>query len=225
MLRSKIKILMVLLVVLGPISISSANEQLRELNRQATEAMDKGDLKTAINLFSQAGMQGYAMSQFNAGILYLKYANGNHEYLDIGQTWIMKAAKQEFADAVQKAGDLFRMGLKSKKGVIINQDMDEAFLWYRKGAELGNPYSQNNIGYYYLNGISVPKNPEKGFYWYLKAAEQGLASAQLQVGVMYASGMGVKKNMAEAKQWVGLVKDKGVPQAAEKWDELGLSKY
>ncbi len=225
MLRIKLKLLLVLLVVLGPVTFSSANEQLREINRQATQAMDNGDLKTAIELFSQAGMQGYAMSQFNAGILYLKYANGNHEYLDIGQTWIMKAAKQEFPDAVQKMGDLFRTGLKSNKGVIINRDMDEAFLWYRRGAELGNPYSQNNIGHYYLNGISVPKNPEKGFYWYLKAAEQGIASAQVQVGVMYAHGTGVKKNMNEAKKWVGMVKEQGVPQAAKLWDELGLSKY
>ncbi len=225
MLRICIKLLVVFSIFFGTITHGIANEQLRQINREATEAFDKGDLKTAINLFSQAGMQGYAPSQFNAGILYIKYANGNHEYLDIGQTWIMKAARQDFPDAVQKMGDLFNAGLKSNKGVIIEKDVDEAFLWYRKGAELGQPYSQNNLGVFYSNGLSVPKNLEKGFFWFLKAAEQGVAASQLQVGIMYANGIGVEKNMAEAKQWIGLVKEKGVPQAAEKWDELGLSKY
>jgi uncharacterized protein len=204
---------------------ASANEKLEKINSQATEALNKGELRKALMLFSEAGMQGYAISQYNVGTLYLQHANGNHEHLDIGQTWVMKAAQQDFPAAVHKIGDLFRTGLSSNKGLILKQDMDEAFLWYRRGAELGFPLSQNNMGYFYLQGISVPKNEAKAFYWYLKAAEQDVVGAQFQTGVMYANGVGVNKNMLEAKKWVGKVKDKGIPQAQQKWDELELSKY
>ena len=55
----------------------------------------------------------------------------------------------------------------------VERDLDEAFKWFMKGAELGHSGCQYTVGGFYLKGYSVEKNLVEAKKWYEKAMEQG----------------------------------------------------
>jgi len=59
----------------------------------------------------------------------------------------------------------------------VKQDHTEAVRWYRKAAEHGNVFAQNNLGVMYNKGDGVKQDYVEAVRWYLKAAEQGNISA------------------------------------------------
>ena len=77
----------------------------------------------------------------------------------------------------------------------------EAFKWYKKAAEQGDAWAQNNLGVCYENGQGVTKDKKEAAKWYRKAAEQGEASAQFYLAEMYEQGEGVDRDIAEAVKW------------------------
>ena len=62
------------------------------------------------------------------------------------------------------------------KGVV--QDFEEAFGWYRKAAEQGQPDAQCNLGVMYFEGHGVAKNDKEAERWWRKAADQGEKEAK-----------------------------------------------
>ncbi|RHZ76303.1 hypothetical protein Glove_199g162 [Diversispora epigaea] len=46
----------------------------------------------------------------------------------------------------------------------------------------GNHMRQNNLGYYYQNGIGTIKDEGKVFRWYLKSTEGGSSNGQVNLG-------------------------------------------
>jgi TPR repeat protein len=58
-------------------------------------------------------------------------------------------------------------------GLGVSKDETEAVKWYRKSAEQGNAFGQNNLGAMYEYGNGVNKDILKAVSWYRKAAEQG----------------------------------------------------
>jgi TPR repeat protein len=81
------------------------------------------------------------------------------------------------------------------------QDYRKALFWYRRGAELGDPSAQNDLGTMLLNGIGCERAPEQAVDWYRKSAEQGLAIAQYNLAKRYLHGDGVALDYAEALKW------------------------
>ena len=59
-------------------------------------------------------------------------------------------------------------------GLGVAKDEAEAVKWYRKAAEQGNAYGQNNLGKMYANGLGVAKDEAEAVKWFRKAAEQGV---------------------------------------------------
>jgi TonB family protein len=45
--------------------------------------------------------------------------------------------------------------------------------WYRKAAEQGNRDAQNNIGWFYQNGLGISRDYNEAESWYRKSAQQG----------------------------------------------------
>ena len=77
-------------------------------------------------------------------------------------------------------------------------DYAEAAKWYRKAAEQGVAWAQNNLGYLYGEGKGVTQDYAEAVKWYRKAAAQGHAGGQGNLGAMYNDGKGVTQDYAEA---------------------------
>jgi len=99
------------------------------------------------------------------------------------------------ADAMVQLGDCF------EEGSGTNQDMDEAFRWYRQAADLGHAEGQHKSGLAYAYGIGVDPDWSKAMVWYRKAAEQGHAEAEYAVGMIHCYGLAGESDKPQAIQW------------------------
>lgn len=57
-------------------------------------------------------------------------------------------------------------------------DPKKKFERYKKGAEAGEAYAMNNLGYCYQNGLGVGSDDKQAEFWYRKAAEAGNKDAE-----------------------------------------------
>jgi predicted aspartyl protease len=93
------------------------------------------------------------------------------------------------------------------KGIGAPQNHDEALKWYRKAADQGNKYAQDELGLMYAQG--VPRDYAEAARWWRKAAEQGNADAQYNLGYSYANGQGVPQDYAAAVEWFRKAAEQG----------------
>jgi hypothetical protein len=93
------------------------------------------------------------------------------------------------------------MGWFYQNGFGVAQDFHAAMDWYRKGTELGNLTSMNNLGFLYENGQGIARDYSTAMQWYRRAADGGLALAMSHVGYLYENGLGVATNRNEALAW------------------------
>jgi TPR repeat protein len=91
-------------------------------------------------------------------------------------------------------GDAYLTG----KGVA--RDFKLAAYWYEKGAGLGDPVAQNQIGYLYQVGLGVEKDPVRAVHWYQLAAANGLTNAKVNLAVSYVWGMGITKSPSTGEE-------------------------
>src|SRR5438309_1186493 len=70
-----------------------------------------------------------------------------------------------------------------------------AFEWFEKSAKQEYGDSQNNLGYFYENGIGITKDLEKAIYWYKKAVENGNENAKYNLELCYQIGKGIEKEI------------------------------
>ncbi|MEP4889522.1 MAG: tetratricopeptide repeat protein [Aliiglaciecola sp.] len=95
----------------------------------------------------------------------------------------------------------FLMGTAYAEGLGKHKDPQQAVIWYRRAALLGNVLAQHNLGNAYSSGTGIEQNYELAAKWWLMAAEQGDAIPQYQLGVLYETGKGVNKDLDVAKSW------------------------
>ena len=72
-------------------------------------------------------------------------------------------------------------------GRSVPQSDVEAGAWYRKAAEHGEAYGQNNLGLMYQSGRGVPKDLVQAMEWFKKAADQGHEGAKKALAEMRRS--------------------------------------
>jgi TPR repeat protein len=84
-------------------------------------------------------------------------------------------------------------------GVTANQN--EAFVWYRRAAQLGNVLAMCRMGDAERDGELGTTNAAEAFAWYLKAAQLGYPPAMEYVAGCYFYGRGVELDMQEAARW------------------------
>lgn len=95
---------------------------------------------------------------------------------------------------------LFAMGMLYEFGVQVPKDYETAFSYYKKSAELGEPWGMHYLAYAYGKGQGTAPDLKKGFQWELKAAET-LPQAQFNVAQQYLFGMGVDVDRDKALFW------------------------
>ena len=60
-----------------------------------------------------------------------------------------------------------------------------AAFWFRKSAELGNPYAQSMLATALLRGEGITRDPIQAADWLHKAAKQGDIGAKAKLGDLY----------------------------------------
>ncbi|TJZ63866.1 tetratricopeptide repeat protein [Chitiniphilus eburneus] len=80
-----------------------------------------------------------------------------------------------------KEKDYFSLGDKYFDSGLLRK----AFLTVKAGAYKGDTSCQQNLGYFYDEGVGTFVNKEKAIYWYRKSARLGECSSALNLGILY----------------------------------------
>ena len=83
------------------------------------------------------------------------------------------------------------------------KDEKEAFKWYKKATDGGNPLAMGQIGWYYYEGLAgLEKDEFIALKYFQEGAKQGDAWSIGRVGVCYGRGSaGLKQDEVEALKW------------------------
>jgi TPR repeat protein len=169
-----------------------------------------------------AAEQGDAEAQYDLAWCYFTGRKISENEKEAVQ-WFRKSAEGGHAPAQRKLGDLYFKGRKFgvqttipdvaqllgnvyddeyiDEDADISKDQAEAVKWYRKAAEQGDAWAQDELGDCYFNGTGVPEDKVEAVKWYHRAAEGGSRGAASKLGECYFHGWGVSQNMAEAEKW------------------------
>lgn len=79
--------------------------------------------------------------------------------------------------------------------------MEKCSTFLKKGAALGDPAAQMNLGYLYDQGLGVAQNRSEAARWYRLAADQGEPRAQYSLADLYLRGEGVQHDESAAFAW------------------------
>ena len=107
------------------------------------------------------------------------------------------------------------LGLLADRGFGQTRDLDAAFDWYQKAANLGLAEAQFNIAIMYDAGIGRARNARAAQLWYTRAALRDHTRAQYNLGLLLTSGDGIVANPAVAAHWFDLAAP-SIAAAAEK---------
>jgi len=92
-------------------------------------------------------------------------------------------------------------GMRYLLGRGVARDDKQAFYYFSRAANDGDPFAENELAYMYAAGKGTERDYTKALYWYQQAANHGLASAQYNLGLMYLYGLGVSPNKTLARKW------------------------
>ncbi len=127
------------------------------------------DFKSAEKYFLLANKKGHKQAKANLGSIYSDGGYGIEQSNEKAIEWFTKAIE----DTPARAYD----GLSVVYG--RQQKYAEALPCVKKGAEAGSSQAQNNLGYFYENGLGgLDVDKQKALEWYKKSADQGFARAQ-----------------------------------------------
>lgn len=126
----------------------------------------------------------------------------------------MKAIDAKDSNSVEYANNaMIYMGLINEYGY---EDMNTAFAWYQKAADLGDDYAMYRIGLLYEKGKGVTIDYKTALEWYQKAADLENERAMYRIGLFYEDGYGVKQNKTLAYEWYQRASDLGDDDAYNK---------
>jgi len=182
-----------LLCVLRPITLQAEEVALPDFFA-AYSAYERGDYKTAHDIWLILAKHGDVDAQFNLGAL---YDNGFGVERDIEQAarWYERAVERNIGPAELVMAHILR------RGEIGMPDNDQALRRLRSAAHRGSPQAQFELGVAYDWGSGVTQNYATAAIWYDKAAAQGLAEAKYNLATLFDEGLGAPKDQAVAMAW------------------------
>ena len=84
-------------------------------------------------------------------------------------------------------GDLYAqyaLGCCYYSGIVVSQNLKEAYLWFNKSAQQGLPEAMQSLALCYLRGDGVQADYETGMKWQYKAAESNAPEILYTTGVI-----------------------------------------
>lgn len=155
----------------------------------------------AIELMTQAAMEGHANAQYKIGEMLATGFGGKLDY-SAAREWFQRAADQGQPKALGWLGWMYLRGLG------VPADAKAARTWFEKAAVLGEEGAQKNLGDLLQDGIGGPKDKsaaqrmyEQALSTYRRQADDGDANAMNIVGVMLGKGLGARRDIEEAARW------------------------
>lgn len=112
--------------------------------------------------------------------------------------------------------------LYSRGSMGVEQDDQEAAVWFLRAAEKGDIEAQRTAGLISLMGKGVRENRVVAVDWFKKAAIQGDAISQYMLGSAYFRGMGIPQNFRQSYFWLSLAVAGGIPDAESQRDAAAL---
>ena len=108
---------------------------------------------------------------------------------------LLKRAEEGDAEAQNELGDCYYYGKK------VEEDEEQAFIWYKKAAEQGHADAEYSLGWCYEYGEGVEKDEKKAFDCYVRSSGKGCVTAQFRIGSCYENGVGVSEDLKQAFCW------------------------
>lgn len=165
----------------GPATSETLDDMLVRM-QEASEALGRGDHRTAFALFQPLAEKGFPRAQFALGLMYEKGQGAGQNDARAAQ-WYARAAGQDLAEAQVSLGFMYFQG----RGV--GKDRAEAAYWFRQAAGQGNATAQFNLGVLYRSGEGVAADDSEALAWFRKAAAQGHGGASKAVEMYRALGI------------------------------------
>ncbi len=205
-------ILLAIIICSYETALSQVIEQTKEptaeeLYEKALDYMygDNGvmmDSIKAYELFEQAANMGHAKAQVERGVVEKSDA--------AALVWLLKAAEQDCHYAMRPLFSIYYNGRND-----VPKNIEEAYKWLKKGAELGNPWCQWIWGWTLHYGCDgIPLNANQAIYWLEQAANQGQDNAMEELGELYGEGKLVKRNVYKSNEWYRKAAELGNAAAA-----------
>jgi len=195
--------------------------------KQAHEAYNKQDFKTAFELYTQLSNsdkdamtslgymyqngQGCAVNETMAVEYYKKgaelkqpYALFNLAILYMNGLCSVEIDKTKAHELYIEAATLdvpaamYEVALMLERGTGCVQNYSEAAYWYEEGAKRGHLESFNNLGALYKEGQGVEQNDARAFLCFTRAADGGLPQGLYNLGLLYDKGMGCEEDHDKA---------------------------
>ena len=114
-----------------------------------------------------------------------------------------EAAADGMRDAVLAMGWFYR------RGIGIEQDIEESKRWYKKSARQKDPRAMFSLGEIFYD----QKDYDEALVWFNRAIESGHARSLYWVGMLHWKGRGVPKNRHLAKDFFRKATKKKVYEA------------
>lgn len=184
-------------------------DELWETFKKGLDLGEEGKWSEAFSYFKVVADKGnVACAQKEVAVC---YQNGEGVSVDFKEAfnYMYKAATnpKPWITSFGGLADFYRMGIGTPK------NLEEAFKWYRKGAELiliPGDLSRNQeivtdmyqVGCAYLLGEGVKQDGNQGIYWLRKAEENGYSKATMTLAMAYLCGAGIPKNEIEGVKWL-----------------------
>jgi TPR repeat protein len=102
----------------------------------------------------------------------------------------------------------------------IENNRKDAIKWYRRAAERGDWWAQNNLGILLLQNNGGAVRRRSGERWLACAAAQGNRDAAYNMGVAWLLGSFGQSDRVMAKHWLAVSAAKGHEQARHLIDDL-----
>lgn len=156
----------------------------------------------AVELFEQSANMGFAKAQVEIGC--------REKSDSAALKWLLKAAAQDCHYAMPPLFAIYYNGYND-----VSKNIEEAYKWLKKGAELGNPRCQwlwGNTYHFGENGF--PVNVNQAIYWLEKAADQNQVEAAMELAGMYDEGKLVKREIQKANELYRKAAELGNPDGA-----------
>lgn len=113
-----------------------------------------------------------------------KYGIGVEKNESLSLNYLFKLADIDDPKAINMLGEYY----------ASNDNLIEAYKWYRRGALLNDSQSQYQLGMQYFEGNGSKQDYEKAMHWLQKSAEQGYHESYYILGKMHYEGLGCRKS-------------------------------
>ena len=197
----------------------------------------------------KAAQHGHMVAQHNVGSMY-RHGEGVEQNFQQARIWYQRAAERGFAHSQWSLGVMNYRGIGAppnreealkwlslslaqehypSMSTLANMFTDAnghpeqpqlVFDLRRAAAQLGDHYSEFQLGRFYRAGyLGAPDYPE-ALAWFERAANAGYAPADAQIAEMYEAGQGVVADTSQARNHYERAASFGVSGAIQKMGEL-----